>query len=118
MILSWFPGADREGRLQHRAVWKLPGCLHLRRLGSILTRARPTEIDHQTVTEVLRNVSVVLFEMTGKMGTDQNGTYLSPKEAFAGSSAGKKEAETPVLRLGSAFFRSALVGSKLAFSLK
>ena len=51
-------------------------------------------------------------------GSDRNGTYLSPKEAFSGSSTGKKESETPALLLGNALFRSALAGSKLAFSLK
>jgi hypothetical protein len=51
-------------------------------------------------------------------GSGPNGTYLSPKEAFSGSSTGKKESETPALLLGIALFRSALVGSKLAFSLE
>ena len=53
-----------------------------------------------------------------EVGSDSNGTYLSSKEAFSGSSAGKKESETPALRLRNALFRSAPVDSKLAFSLK
>jgi len=53
-----------------------------------------------------------------KIESDPNGTYLSSKEAFSGSSAGKNESETPALRLRNALFRSAPVDSKLAFSLK